>query len=38
MSQHDYVISNQSGASFRSDLNAVLDAIVGLNSCAFRSS
>lgn len=34
MSQHDYVIDNQDGASFRSDLNAVLQAGVTLNSGA----
>ena len=32
MSQHDYVIDNQDGASFRADINAALAAAVGLNS------
>jgi hypothetical protein len=32
MAQHDYVIDNQSGASFRSDLNNALAAIVSQNS------
>lgn len=32
MSQHDYVLDNQSGSNFRSDLNAVLAAIVSQNS------
>ena len=32
MAQHDYNIANQSGASFRSDLNNALSAIVSLNS------
>lgn len=32
MAQHDYVIDNQSGSSFRSDLNNNLSAIVTLNS------
>lgn len=34
MSQHDYVIDNQSGAAFRSDLNNALAAIVSHNSSA----
>jgi len=29
--QHDYVIANQSGSSFRSDLNTALEAIVSVN-------
>lgn len=32
MSQHDYVIENQDGASFRGDINAALAAIVSQNS------
>ena len=32
MAQHDYVIANQSGSSFRSDLNNALSAIVSQNS------
>ena len=32
MAQHDYVIANQSGAGFRSDLNNGLSAIVSQNS------
>ena len=32
MAQHDYIISNQSGAAFRSDLNNGLAAIVSQNS------
>ena len=32
MAQHDYIISNQSGASFRQDLNNALSAIVTINS------
>jgi len=32
MAQHDYVIDNQSGASFRADLNNALSAIVSQNS------
>lgn len=32
MAQHDYVIDNQSGSNFRSDLNNNLSAIVTLNS------
>ena len=32
MSQHDYIISNQDGASFRSDLNLALQAGATLNS------
>jgi len=32
MAQHDYSIANQSGASFRSDLNNALSAIVSQNS------
>lgn len=32
MSQHDYVIDNQDGASFRSDINAVLAAVLTSNS------
>lgn len=38
MAQHDYVIDNQSGASFRSDLNNALSAIVTLNSGATAPS
>jgi microcystin-dependent protein len=34
MSQHDYVIDNQSGSLFRSDLNSVLAATVTTNSGA----
>lgn len=34
MAQHDYIISNQSGAAFRSDLNSGLAAIVSQNSGA----
>lgn len=32
MSQHDYDIANQDGASFRADINAVLAAILSMNS------
>src|SRR6185312_4055192 len=32
MAQHDYVLDNQSGASFRADLNLALAAIVSQNS------
>lgn len=32
MSQHDYVIENQDGASFRADINNALQAVVSLNS------
>lgn len=32
MAQHDYIVSNQSGASFRQDLNNALSAIVSINS------
>ena len=32
MSQHDYVISNQDGASFRADINDALASIVSCNS------
>lgn len=32
MAQHDYIISNQSGAAFRQDLNNALSAIVSINS------
>lgn len=31
MSQHDYVLDNQNGASFRSDLNGALQAVVTTN-------
>jgi hypothetical protein len=31
MSQHDYVLANQSGASFRSDMNNALAAILSMN-------
>lgn len=34
MSQHDYVIDDQPGVTFRTDLNSVLSAIVSLNSGA----
>ena len=34
MSQHDYVIDNQSGALFRTDLNGALAAIASVNSGA----
>lgn len=34
MAQHDYIIDNQPGASFRADLNAALAAIVSNNSGA----
>jgi len=34
MAQHDYVIDNQSGAGFRSDINIALSAIVSQNSGA----
>ena len=34
MSQHDYLIENQDGASFRADINDVLGAAVSLNSGA----
>lgn len=38
MAQHDYVIANQSGAAFRSDLNNGLSAIVTQNSGASAPS
>ena len=38
MAQHDYVIDNQSGASFRADLNVALSAIVSNNSGATEPS
>ena len=38
MAQHDYIISNQSGAAFRSDLNNGLAAIVSQNSGATQPS
>ena len=38
MAQHDYIISNQSGASLRSDLNNGLAAIVSQNSGAAQPS
>ena len=38
MAQHDYIISNQSGAAFRSDLNNGLAAIVSQNSGAAQPS
>lgn len=34
MAQHDYVIGNQVGSAFRSDLNNALSAVVSLNSGA----
>lgn len=38
MAQHDYVLDNQSGASFRADLNDALSAIATLNSGATAPS
>lgn len=38
MAQHDYNISNQSGAAFRADLNNALSAIVSNNSGAVEPS
>lgn len=38
MAQHDYVIANQSGAAFRSDLNNALDAVVTNNSGSSQPS
>jgi hypothetical protein len=38
MSQHDYVISDEDGATFLADLNALALAIVGLNSGATAPS
>ena len=38
MAQHDYIIANQSGAAFRSDLNNGLAAIVSQNSGAVQPS
>lgn len=38
MAQHDYIISNQSGAAFRADLNNGLAAIVSQNSGAAQPS
>lgn len=38
MSQHDYSLDNQTGASFRSDLNSALSAIATLNSGATEPS
>lgn len=34
MSQHDYVLANQAGAAFRSDLNDALSAVATINSGA----
>ena len=34
MSTHDYIVDNQNGANFRSDLNNALAAIVSNNSSA----
>jgi hypothetical protein len=38
VAQHDYIIANQSGAAFRSDLNSGLAAIVSKNSGATQPS
>ena len=38
MATHDYVIANQSGAAFRTDLNNALAAIVSNNSNASSPS
>jgi hypothetical protein len=38
MAQHDYIVANQSGAAFRSDLNNGLAAIVSNNSGAAQPS
>ena len=38
MAQHDYIISNQSGAAFRADLNNGLAAVVSQNSGATQPS
>lgn len=38
MAQHDYVLANQSGLSFRQDLNNALAAIVSINSGAAEPS
>ncbi len=38
MSQHDYIIDNQYGASFRADINAAMAATVTLNSGATEPS
>ena len=38
MAQHDYILANQSGAAFRSDLNNGLAAIVSQNSGAAQPS
>lgn len=38
MSQHDYSLANQSGLSFRTDLNNALSAIVSINSGAAEPS
>jgi len=38
MATHDYVIANQNGANFRSDLNNVLQAIISNNSSATEPS
>lgn len=38
MAQHDYVLANQSGLSFRQDLNNALAAIVSINSGATEPS
>ena len=38
MSQHDYVLDNQNGASFRSDLNGALQAVVTNNAGAAAPS
>lgn len=38
MSQHDYIIDNQDGASFRADINSALQAIASQNSGATEPS
>ena len=38
MSTHDYIVDNQNGANFRSDLNNALAAIVSNNSSATAPS
>ena len=38
MAQHDYILDNQSGLSFRQDLNSALSAIVSINSGASAPS
>ena len=38
MSNADYVLGNQSGASFRAELNTILEAVVSNNSSSSEPS